>query len=348
MNSTSTQRFTVRTAAFALAGVLVLGAAGIVAALAWSSRTPAPAAGAAEQVIIAANTEYVGTCPVTIAHANGYFAHEGVAAVIQRHNSGKASLEAALAGKADLATTADIPIMLAAMAKVPVSVIGTFFRTDRDHGIVGRRDRGVGTPAGLKGKRIGVTVGTSGHFVLDAFVNRQRLAASDVTLHNLKPDELVAALAGGKIDAIAGWEPFLGKAQAQLGTNATVFYGEDIYEIPYSLAGTRDYVTGHPELMKKVLRALIRGARYCHDERDAALAIMGKVLSVDTGQWKQQWGSFHFNVALDQGLILALEDEARWAVTNKLAADTAMPNFLDYVYLDALDAVAPSTVTVIH
>ena len=45
--------------------------------------------------------------------------------------------------------------------------------------------------------RIGVTLRTSGHFVLDAFLNRQKLASSDVSLQDYKPQELGAALGCG-------------------------------------------------------------------------------------------------------------------------------------------------------
>ena len=335
-----------RATPLAIAAMLLLAAVG--ASAWWLSRGPAPAAAPLQRVIIAANSEYVGTCPVTVAHQKGYFTQEGVSAVIQQHKTGKASLQAALDGKADLATTADIPIMLAAMGDVPVSVIATFFKTEHDHGIVARRDRGMGTPAGLKGKRIGVTIGTSGHFVLDAFLSRQHLGAADVTMHNLKPEQFADALARGEVDAIATWEPFLGSLQAQLGSNGAVFYAEDIYEIPYNLAGTREYVARNPELMKKVLRAMARGVQDCNNEPEASRAIMTAVLRVDTSKWQAQWPTYRFKLGLDQGLILALEDESRWAVSASLVPARPMPNFLDYMYLDAMAAVAPTVVTVIH
>ena len=334
-----------RSRLYAIAGVLLLLGAG---ALWWQRPAPAPVAGALEQVIIAANSEYVGTCPVTIAHQKGFFAEAGVKAVIRQYNSGKASLQATLDGKADLATTADIPIMLAAMNDVPVSVVATFFKTEHDHGIVGRRDRGMATPAGLKGKRIGVTIGTSGQFVLDAFLSRQHLAPADATMVNLKPDEFAGAMARGEVDAIATWEPFLDNLLTQLGSNGAVFYGEDIYEIPYSLAGPRAYVERHPELMKKVLRAMERGVHYCRTEPEQARAIMASVLKVDTSKWKAQWPTYRFKLGLDQGLILGLEDQSRWAVSTGLVPARPTPNFLDYLYLDAMVAVAPSVVTVIR
>ncbi|MES2152062.1 MAG: NrtA/SsuA/CpmA family ABC transporter substrate-binding protein [Pseudomonadota bacterium] len=333
---------------WALGGLLLFGVLGAAAAYAWHARSAARLDGMQEPLVIAANTEYVGTCPITIANERGYFREEGISATVQQYNSGKASLQAALDGKADLATTADIPVMLAAMSDIPVAVIATFFKTEHDHGIVGRRDRGIGTPASLKGKRIGVTIGTSGHFVLDAFLNRQRLSAADVSLLNLRPDQFAGAMARGEIDAVAGWEPFLGKLLADLGENGVVFYGEEIYEIPYNLAGRREYVERHPALMKKALRAVAKGVQFCRAEPEAARTIMGRVLKVDTEAWKANWPSYRFKLALDQGLILALEDESRWAMANKLVPARATPNYLNYIYLDALISVAPTAVGVIH
>lgn len=332
-----------RRAAMVLAGLLLCAAAALAVYLA---RAPAPVV--LETVIIAANTEYVGTCPITVAQQKGYFVAAGVRAVIQQHNSGKTALEATLGGKADLATTADIPIMLAAMNNVPVAVIATFFKTEHDHGIVVRRDRGIDGPAWLKGKTVGVTLGSSGHFVLDAFLSRQHLAPADVTMKNLKPAQFADAMARGEVDAIASWEPFLGQLQAQLKGNGIVFYGEEIYEIPYSLAGKRDYVVRHPQLMQKVLRALARGAHDCTSEPEASRAIMAAVLKIDTSAWQARWPTYRFKLALDQGLILALEDEARWAVSTSLVPARPMPNFLDSMYLDPMLAVAPAVVTVVH
>jgi NitT/TauT family transport system substrate-binding protein len=330
---------------YALAAALLLGAACALAV--WRERTGA-AAPVAYQLTIASNSGYVGTCPVTLAYSKGYFRQEGVAARIQTHKTGKSALEAALAGQADLATTADIPVMLAAMRDVPVSVVATFFKTEHDHGIVARRDRGIATLADLKGKKIGVSLGTSGHFALDGFLSRQHLGRADVTIVNLKPEQFAPSLERAEVDAIATWEPFLDTLLGALGPNGVAFYGEDIYEIAYSLAGSRAYVTANPDLMRRVLRALARGVHDCRTEPEQARAVLSAFLQVDTGKWQAQWPQFRFRLALEQGLILALEDEARWAIANGLAPPRETPNFLDSMYLDAMLDVAPAAVTVIH
>jgi NitT/TauT family transport system substrate-binding protein len=337
-----------RISIYAVAGLLVAAAFG-AAGYAWIARTsPSQSAVPLEQVTIAINTEYAGSCPIFVAQDRGYFTSEGIRALIQPHNSGKAALEAALQGQANLGASADLPIMFAAINGRPVSVVATIFSTEKDHGIVGKRDRGIVLPASLKGKRIGVTLGTSGHFMLDAFLNRQKLSPSEVKTLNLKPEELSAALAQGDVDAVATWEPFLGALLAQLGSNAAIFSGEGVYDLVYNVSGTRDFVIQHPDTVKKVLRALVRGARFCGEAPDAARDITAKAMKIDATKLKELWSSYKFNVILDQGLVLALEDQTRWAIKNKLANRTAMPNYLNYVHLDALQSVSPSAVTIIH
>lgn len=301
-----------------------------------------------EQVTIATNMAYAGSCPIVAAQEKGYFKGEGVSVVIQPQSSGKAAWESVLQGQANLGTVADLPIMFAALDKQPVSVIATIFKTEKDHGIVGRRDRGITTLESLKGKRIGVTLNTSGHFTLNALLNRGQLSPDEVSVRNYKPEELATALEHGDVDAAATWEPFLGSSMRELGGNGVVFYGQDVYTSIYNVAGVQDYVVSHPETIKHVLRALINGARYCSESPDEASVQFAASTKSDAAKLKASWASYRFNVVLDQGLILALEDEARWAIANKLTKATQVPNYLNHIYLGGLEAVMPAAVTIIH
>jgi len=348
MTEKSAKFFAKATTHYALIGVLILAAL-LAASYAWIARTPPEQpAGPPEPMIIAANTSYAGTGLVFVAQVKGYFANEGLNVTLQPYTTGKSALDAALAGRAALATVADIPIMFAVTKGQPVSIVATISTVERDPGIIGRKDKGVLTLASLNGKRIGVTLGTSGHFVLDAFLIRQKLSTDDVTLRDLQPEELAEALVKGDVDAVATWEPYLGSLRTQLGANGTIFYSEGIYELPFNIAGTRDYVVSHPETIKKLLRALVRAERFHKDEPDAARKIIAGAINVSLENLKELWPTYRFNVTLDQSLLLTLEDETRWAIKNQLTARPDIPNYLNYLYLDGLEAVKPESVTVIH
>ena len=332
---------------YAITSVLILAA--LLGGYAWRGRTlPAPSAGPLEAVTIAINSRYAGTGLVFVAQTKGYFVDAGLHVTLQPYTTGKIALDMAMEGRADLATVADIPVMFAVTKEQPVSIVATIFTVEKDPGIVGRKDKGIVTLASLHGKRIGVPLGTSGHFVLDAFLIRQKLSTDDVILRNLQPEELAEALVQGDVDAVAIWEPYLSSLRTQLGANGMIFYGDGIYELPFNIAGTRDYVVSHPETIKKLLRALIRAERFCRDEPEAARQIIGSAINMSPENFQELWPSFRFNVTLDQSLLLTLEDETRWAIKNKLTSRTDIPNYLHHVYLDALQAVTPAAVTVIH
>jgi NitT/TauT family transport system substrate-binding protein len=313
----------------------------------WNVRSRSGPAGVLEPVTIA-TTAYAGTCPVLAAESNGYYEGEGLRATIQPHTTGRAALDAVMAGQADFGTSADLPIMFAAMKHQPVLVVATMFVTDSDYGIVGRRDRGIAAPASLKGKRVGVTLSTSGHFVLDAFLNRQRLSTNDVEKRDYKPEALAAALASGDVDAVSAWDPYLSAMREQLGANGVLFSAAGIYDSVYAISGRRDYVMNRPETVQRMMRALIRGAKFCKEVPDRAGAIVANITKTDVAKLRQLWPSFRFNVRLDQSLLLALEDETRWAIRNQLVEGREVPNYLEYFYLDGMQVVAPAALTVIH
>jgi NitT/TauT family transport system substrate-binding protein len=334
-------------ARYAMLGALILAA--LLGGYAWRGQTPpAQPAGPPAPMTIAANTRYTGTGLVFIAQVKGYFANEGLNVTLQPYTTGKDALDAVLEGRAELATVADIPIMFAVMKEHPVSIVATISTVEKDPGVIGRKDKGILTPANLNGQRIGVTLGTSGHFMLDALLLRHKLSTDDVTLHGLQPQELAEALLQGDVDAVATWEPYLGALRTQLGANGIIFYSEGIYELPFNIAGTRDYVVSHPEMIKKLVRALVRAERLCRDAPDAAHQILASAMNVSLEDLQEVWPTYRFNVTLDQSLLLTLEDETRWAIKNQLTGRTNIPNYLDHVYLDALEAVMPTAVTVIH
>ena len=322
-----------------------------LAALGWAvlrGLMPAAVAGPPARLLIATNTEYLGACPVMAAQSQGFFVQQGLAVQVLPFSSGKAALNAVLAGEAQVATAADIAIMFAALERQPIRILSTIYRVEHDHGVVARRDAGIQAPADLKGKRIGVTMQTSGHFTLDAYLNRQRLAANEVELVNYKPDQLLPALVNHEVDAVAGWDPFLQAITAQLGANALRFSAQDVYESIYNLVTTEGYLQQHKGQMVQMLLALRDGEQFCRQYPMQASAFLGRLTQGRRDAMLQSWPDNHFALELDQDLLLALEDQARWALKSQFSARRELPNFLDYVYLDGLAAVRPAGVTIIH
>jgi len=282
--------------------------------------------------------------PVYVAFAKGYFKEAGLEVTLQPHTSGKACLNAVTTGKADLATTGDFPIMYAVLKKNKIYAIATIEKTNKNHSIVVKKDNGISKPHHLKGKKIGVTLGTGGEYFLDSFLLMHEIIRDEVEVVNLRPENMVAALLNDEVDAVATWNPHVIRLQKELGDKGILFYGEGIYTATYNIAARQDFVNKNQETIKKVLQTLIKATEFISQNPGEARRIISAAIHMDLDLLEELWDIYHFAVTLDQSLLLTLEDEARWAIKNQLTDGTDVPDYLNYIYLKALQAVKPEAV----
>jgi len=143
-------------------------------------------------------TVAIGTGPVTtlihIASAKGYFENEGLDVVLQQHPSGKSAFNALVEGEADLATAAETPIMLAIMRGEKIGILATISSAEKNKMIVARKDKGISIPNDLKGKKIGVSVGTSADFFMDSFLVMHGISRDEVEVINVEANATVDTL----------------------------------------------------------------------------------------------------------------------------------------------------------
>jgi len=314
----------------------------------WANHADLPYAASPPEKVVIANFVYTGSCPILAASAHGDFTREGVSVTIESYGSGKATLDALRSGRADLAIAGDLPLMFAIMDRQSISVVASIVRAQNVLGIVGRKDKGISTPADLKGKTIGVTIGTAGHYALDAYLARQKLTEHDITIRDIAADDMFRPLVSGEIDGASNWQPYLNTLQMQLGRNGVTFQTGDLYTATLNVVGTESYVASHTEALKRITRALVLGAQYCKDNPADARDLVAKLLQVDANSLGNTWSEYQFKVSLDQRLLLALRDESHWAISNKLVERNDVPDFMSHMSPEALQAVAAANVTLAH
>ena len=59
------------------------------------------------------------------------------------------------------------------------------------------------------------------------------------------------------------------------------------------------------------------------------------------------WPDYRFFLSLDLSLVMAMTDEARWMIANRLTDAASAPDFMEYVYTDGFQAVRPYAVNII-
>ncbi len=311
------------------------------------SRTDTLSTAPREAITIAYSTPPY-TVLIDIAQSRGYFAKEGLDVTPRTYPYGKIAFDALLRGEADVATVGETPFMFAAMHGEKLSIIATIQTSNRNNAIIARKDKGIITPADLKGAKIGVTIGTIGEFFMDAFLASNGISRKQMKFIDLPPEKMKAALESGKVDAVSTWSPVLGHLQRELGEKVAVFYDAEIYTQTFNIAARQEYIAGNAGKIKRLLHALRRADKFIEQHPEEARSIIAARSGMDLASTDEMWKDNEFDVTLDQQLVLALEDESRWAIKNGLVKNTKIPNYLNAIYLDGLASVDPKAVRILR
>jgi sulfonate transport system substrate-binding protein len=136
-------------------------------------------------------------------------------------------------------TAASLDIVVPALAKQGYSSIVT---------------SGIATVADLKGKRIGYPPLSNAHFALLAALSSAGLREADVRLVTMNVNEMVDALAAGRIDAFVAWEPMPSIAAKTGDRFRTIFrHLNSSY-----LYCSRELADRNPEAASLILASMIR------------------------------------------------------------------------------------------
>ncbi len=238
--------------------------------------------------------------------------------------------------------------MFAIVAGKSISIIAVIATSKRNQAIVARKDLGVRTPRDLEGKRIGVTLGTSGHFFFESFLFTLGIEKNKVKIIDMRPGEMMEALTKGTIDAASTFNPTMKKLELQLGDRGVVFYDASTYSDNVCVSVPQKFVKEHPETIKKVLKALIKAVAFIKEKPDESRRIVSESLKIDKAVVDEMWDTIDFGVALDQSFLVRLEDQTRWAQKNGFTDSRKTPNYLDFIYFDGLQSVRPEAVRIIR
>lgn len=288
------------------------------------------------------------SAPFYVAKEKGFFAEEGVTPEFLDLAGGHRCLKAVLDNKADMGTASDLPIMFNSFKRDDYVISATFVTSNNDVKIMATKDSRIQSPKDFSGKKVGVILGASSQFFLDFFLLNNGLSPQDIEVVGLSPEKMPVALANGDVDAISVWEPFGYKAKEMLGENLRIFPHEQIYRETFNLVASRAFHNSNSEIVGKVLKALKKSIEFINVHPAEAQKVVAHELGHDQKFIQWIWDDFHYDLTLDQGLLITLEDEAKWAVKNGLVSRKTIPNYLEFIDTAPLKKVNPSGSTIIY
>lgn len=140
--------------------------------------------------------------PIIIAEENGYFADAGLEVEVIPPADPSAPPRLVAAGQADLAVSYQPQLHLQIHEGLPLKRVGTLVATPLNCLLV-LADGPIDTPADLKGRKVGFSVGGVEEAVLSTVLGKHGVASDDVEMINVN-FSLSPALMSGQVDAVIG------------------------------------------------------------------------------------------------------------------------------------------------
>ena len=283
-----------------------------------------------------------------VAEAQKLFAANGLQVTLKEdYDSGASAAAGMLNGEADIALAAEFPIVRQVFNKKDITSVGTIAKYENTY-IIWRTDSGIKTIQDLKGKKVGVTLKTISEFYLGRTLDLNAINIQQVTLIDTRAPDSEKAIAGREVDAVATWEPWVAQINQRMGKEVITMPLQSGQYAYWNLASTSGWINNHANMIQRLIKSLVQAESYITRHQSEAKAIVGKRMNFDDAYLEIIWQRYQFSLSLDQSLILAMEDEARWMIKNKLTTEKTVPNFSDYIYEDALKPVKPEAVNIIR
>jgi ABC-type nitrate/sulfonate/bicarbonate transport system substrate-binding protein len=284
---------------------------------------------------------------IYIAEESGFFTQNGVRVLFKNYSTGVAAVEGLLKSDVDIALTMEFVIAGKSLQKQEVLSLATIDKSMLFYIIV-RGDRGIKTIADLRGKRVGVPRQTITEFCLGRMLELNGMRIQQVTLVDTKASDPAGTIAEGDVDAVLTWEPHVTQIRQQMGNNVIIWDAQSGQLAYWSVVSTRQWINHHPSLVGQFLKSLTQAEEYAVLHEQEAKAIIQKRLHYDETYMATVWSKSQFSLSLDQSLIAAMEDEARWMIKNNLTREKQVPDFMNYIYVDGLKTVKPEAVKIIR
>ncbi len=159
----------------------------------------------------------------------------------------------------DFGSTAGAAALVGRANGNPLKAVYIFSKPEWTALVTGPKS-GITSVAGLKGKRVAAAKGTDPYIFLLRALDQAGLGEKDIELIPLQHPDGRAALEKGDVDAWAGLDPHMAKAELEAG--AKLFYRNPEFN-SYGVLNVREaFAKAHPALVDAVLRAYERARQW--------------------------------------------------------------------------------------
>jgi ABC-type nitrate/sulfonate/bicarbonate transport system substrate-binding protein len=286
-----------------------------------------------------------GGLAVFVAQEKGFFAKNGVDVKVEIRNTGSELSKGLRAGEFDFAPAAftNLPAALERGLDVRgiVGYVGAAFEkptADAVVALVASGSSGINSVADLKGKKVGVTFGSTGDLWLLEALKEAGLTANDIDRINTRPPGLVSVLDTGGVDAIAAWEPFVTQTMKKVNGSKIVKRGGDLVCFCAYLHGNPDRVYKDEKATQAFVDAIAQAAAYVRDpaNNDEVVEIASRFVNNSKDEIRAGLNFWQYDPRIGENTAKAFEGSVKRLISQKkMKKPFPASDYLDSKFIDS-------------
>ena len=266
--------------------------------------------------------------PLVIARESGWIDEAmkeiGVTVVWTDFESGPPMNESFAAGQQDIGVIGDVPAV-SAVAAGQNNVYIASTEGGPSYGMLVSDASGITSVADLRGKKIGLTIGSTAQNLTEKLLRNAGLDYNtDVEVINISTGDAQVVLLNGDVDAVVIWEPNVSRLDAIDGIHLLADGGDIGFPGMNVVFARKAFVDANPEIVKVYLEQYWRAVKAYEAEPEKYEQMLSEYFNLDPALIAQAASKYNYVLQFSDEDIAGLQDTVSFlirigSITNEIS-----------------------------
>lgn len=216
--------------------------------------------------------------PFFLAQEKKLYEAHGLNPTFIKFESGPPEFAALQSGDVDVTDIGALPFIIGLSNGIPMQYVMSAFQANTTNAIIGNKD--INSPSDLRGKKVAVTVGSSGSLMLGRALEKAGMTEKDVTIVNTPPGNMVPSFLHGDVAAVASWWPWIDQTVQNGGHVVTTMEAAGAF-VPDVWAARKSFAEKSPDTLTKFVSAMNDATNQQIKDPKAIAGTMASKLGID-------------------------------------------------------------------
>jgi aliphatic sulfonates family ABC transporter substrate-binding protein len=264
------------------------------------------------------------------------FKDDNVTVELVQFSLGPEVIEAIGSNQVDIGFVGDLPAFSGLVNGGEYTIIGKY-AVETERGLFVRNDAGISQLSDLKGKKIGVPLGSNLQPLIDPILADGGLTQSDVEILNLSHADIVTSIGNGDIDAAITCEPYISQADKAAENGVTLLAkSTDYYRTINPILARNEFAEANADYVSRILSVFEKTATWKDENVDEAISRAAAATEMEEESVRLTFETQDIHPALSQEDIQAWVDASdRCYEQGLITAELDVSQFIDTSYLEA-------------